>query len=258
MILPKLTKTQLTILFFLYKFRFLNTNQIQQLLGYKQPQYAQELLKDLKDKGYIKTNYNPKSYIENTQPAIYYLAAKARHELKKNKNCHLTVLDRIYNEKKRTEEFINQCMAIADIYMFFIKHKKPDERVSFFTETELKRFEYFPEPPPTAYIAVKTKEKTRRYFLELFKDRATSGNIRFRFREYLTYVESGEWEANANGAKFPSVLFILPTERKRKHIGYYAKALFAKAFEEKFPLYVTSKNTIRFSKNNNIWGKVEL
>src|SRR5207244_187549 len=117
-------------------------------------------------------------------PAVYFLASRARHELKKNKKCDLTVLNRIYNEKKRTEEFINRCMAIADIYLFFLTQKRKDEELSFFTESELISYGFFPDPLPTAYIAVKTKEKTRRYFLELFKDYATSGNIRYRFREY--------------------------------------------------------------------------
>ena len=62
--LPPLTTSQKEILSLLFKFRFLNTNQIHKLLHLKKPQYAQKLLKDLKDKKFIKTNYNPKSYIE--------------------------------------------------------------------------------------------------------------------------------------------------------------------------------------------------
>ncbi len=254
--LPKITKSQHEILYLLFKFRFLNTHQIQKFLHLKKPQYAQELLKDLKDKGYIKTNYNPKSYIENTQPAVYFLGSKARKVLKENKNCTEQALNKIYKEQKQKDPFINHCMRIADVYFFFAENIKPDETLSFFTESELSKYGYFPDESPSAYIAVKNKEKTKRYFLEIFRETATSGNIRFRFREYVAYADSGLWEEHAQGQKFPSLFFILPTENKKKHVAHYAKAKFTDAYEQQFPFYITSLNKVLFGKDKNIWEKV--
>ena len=67
MIIPKITKSQQYILFLFYKFRFLNTNQIQTLLNHKNQNYAQILLKDLKDKGYINTAQDPKTFKDRSK-----------------------------------------------------------------------------------------------------------------------------------------------------------------------------------------------
>jgi hypothetical protein len=49
--LPKITTKQNNILNYLYKFYFLNTNQLQKLLNHKNPQKIQKWLKDLKKLG---------------------------------------------------------------------------------------------------------------------------------------------------------------------------------------------------------------
>ncbi|MDE2588160.1 MAG: replication-relaxation family protein [Patescibacteria group bacterium] len=256
-LLPKLTKTQELILYLLFKFRFLTTQHIQKLLHLKNPQYAQLLLKDLKEKGIINTKYNPTSFVDKTKPAIYFLSSKAIRILKKNKNCNKDALHKIYKEHLQTDSFVAHCLKIVDVYFSFAENIKADETLFFITESELLQYGYFPETLPSAYIALKDKEKTKRYFLEVFRDFATSGNLRFRLREYLAYADSGKWEENGNGQKFPSLLFVSPTENKKKHILFYAKALFDKEYEVKFSLFVTSITRILQTKNTHVWEKVE-
>jgi hypothetical protein len=258
MILPKITKTQQHILYLFYKFRFLHTNQLQILLKHKNPNYAQILLKDLKDNGYINTDTNPKTYIDRTKPAVYHLATKARHILKNNDDCNLSVLDRIYKEKTRTEKFINHCLAVVDLYLFFLFQKEKQEELNFFTESELVNYEFFPNPLPTAYIAVTANNTTSRYFLDLFDEFIPPSVIRYRFQTYLKYADSGDWEANAKGEAFPSVLFVCSSRRIKKHIYYYTKAIFEKAFEEKLELFLTTKDKIKYGKKQNIWEKVSI
>lgn len=50
MILTKITNKQLDTLYHLYKFRYLNTNQIQKLFKHKDPQTVQVWLKDLRER----------------------------------------------------------------------------------------------------------------------------------------------------------------------------------------------------------------
>ena len=66
MILEPLTNQQKHIPSFLYKFRFINTNQFQKLFNHKDPQRTQAWLKDLKDKEYIVSMYARKVRSENT------------------------------------------------------------------------------------------------------------------------------------------------------------------------------------------------
>ena len=218
MILPKITKTQQHILFLFYKFRFLHTNQLQILLNHKNPNYAQILLKNLKDNGYITTDSKPKTFKDMTKPAVYHLATKARHILKENEDCDISVLNRIYKEKKRTETFINHCLAVVDLYLFFLSQKEKDQELDFFTESELVNYSFFPNTLPSAYIAVTTGNSTRRYFLDFFDGFIPPSVLRYRFQTYLKYADGGDWEANANGEAFPSVLFVCSSQRRKNHI----------------------------------------
>jgi len=228
----KLTKKHIEILHLLYQFRFLNTNQFQKLLNHKNPKRIQIWLKQLKDNGYIKTNYNPKNFIDKTKPAVYYLTSKAIQILKKDNDIDPRIIRKIYSEKKRKPKFIDHCIDIADIYLFLNSQKEKDEELSFFTENELLSFDYFPDPLPSAYITVESKEETQHYFLDLFDPYTPAFVLRNRVKLYMKYVDSGNWEEHAEGAGFPSILFVCPTIALKKHIALFTKALFSKAYEE--------------------------
>lgn len=72
----------------------------------------------------------------------------------------------------------------------------------------------------------------------------------------MKYVNNGDWEAHADGADFPSILFVCPTESLKKHIFFYTKALFEKEYEEKLSLYLTTTNIIHHG-SNDAWERVE-
>lgn len=252
----KLTNKQKEILSFLYQFRFLHTNQFQKLLNHKNPKRIQIWLKELKDNGYIKTNYNPKNFVDKTKPAIYYLTSKAIHILKKDEEINPRAMRKIYSEKKRKPKFIDHCIDIADIYLFLQSQKEKGEEVSFFTENELLSYDYFPDPLPSAYVTVESKNETQYYFLDVFDSYTPAFVLRNRTKLYMRYVDSGNWKEHAEGIDFPSILFVCPTIPLKKHIIFFTKALFAKTYEEKFDLYVTTKENILSGKGT--WDKVKI
>src|SRR3989344_647752 len=129
------TTKQKEITNYLYRFRFLNTNQIQKLMNHNLPTRIQEWLKSLKDKGYIGTNYKRESFEEGNRPAIYFLKPKARQILKNEENFDAEVFNpRIYKESRREEKFVNHKLFVANMYLFFIEQKEKDESIKFFTE----------------------------------------------------------------------------------------------------------------------------
>lgn len=257
-ILEKITQKEKQLLFYLYQFRFLHTQQLQKLFNHKNPKRIQQWLKDLKDKGYIQRQDYKNTFENHTKPAIYFLTLKARRRLKNEETYDIEALDKLYKESDRTESFIAYCLTLADIYLFFLSQLHKGEVLKFFTGSQLLRYEYFPNPLPSAYISVKTKGKTKRYFLEFFKDYAKPGVLQSRVKAYIQYIEEGNWEDNANGEPFPMVLFICPTENLKKHIHYYAKAVFKKMYDEPFSLFLTSKETIFSRIKIDIWEKVDL
>src|SRR5438552_2064272 len=94
-----LTKQKLAILVLLYRFRFLNTHQIQKLLNHKNPTRIQTWLKELTTEQYIICDYNRHIMGENNKPAIYCLATRSKKELQELKECNSKILIRIYKEK---------------------------------------------------------------------------------------------------------------------------------------------------------------
>ena len=255
--LPPITDKQTQILLSLYKFRFLTTHHFQRLLNHKNPKRIQIWLKDLKDKQYITTLPTTNTFTDNAKPYIYHLATKARHILKNHTTCDLSILDKIYKEKTRTPSFITHCLTLANVYLFFLSQKKPDEELFFFTGNELTNYDYLPEQLPSAYIALRRKKQVKRYFLELFYPYATAGVLRYKFRAYLKYADSGTWETNENNKPFPTVLFICPSQRLKNHISFYAKGVYQKSYEEKINLFVTTETMLLHGDGGNVWEKVD-
>lgn len=254
-ILPPITKTQKQILLFLLKFRFTTVSQLQKYLNHKNHHRINNWLTNLKDKKYICVIKDSKDI---TKPYIYCLNTQARYLLKEIGVENEIFLNRLYKEKSLTSLFKNHCLFLVEVYLFFLTHKENDSKLVFCTPQDLVGFEYLPEELD-AYIAVVTNTGTKRYFLELFDEyKNSAGKARFAVRKYISYCEDGAWQANTNNSPLPSVLLILPDERRRKHINFYSKAKLGKTFEE-VSLYLTTQDIIRFSKTTqNIWQKVEL
>jgi hypothetical protein len=252
---PSITKSQKQIILFLLKFRFTTISQLQKYFTHKDSKRIKEWLKDLKNKKYITAIVDSKDI---TKPYIFCLASGARQILKENKNITDDFLNKLYKEKKLSSLFQNHCLFLVDIYLFFLAHKEKDAKVVFCTKHDLTGFDYLPEDLD-AYIAVENTHGTKRYFLELFDDyqnRQSPGKIRFTIRKYITYCEDGSWQAATNNSPLPSILFVLPNERRRQFTFHYSKAKLSKTFED-ISLFLTTQDTIRFSKNGeNTWQKV--
>ncbi len=213
-----ITPKQKEIPIYLYRFRFLHTNQIQKLMGHKLPTKIQEWLKDLKDKGYIGTNYKRETFEQGNRPAVYFLKPKSREILKDYEDFDIDVFNkRIYKEHKRGEKFISHKLFVAGMYLFFIEQKEKDEDIQFFTQTDLIGYEYFPKTELCAYIAAKTKRKTRRYLLNIFDPYTPAWVYRKRVKQYIKYSQNGEWEENTDNAAFPLILFVCHSENMQTH-----------------------------------------
>lgn len=247
-----ITDKQKLILLILYKFRFITALQLQKYFNHKDPHRIKEWLKDLRDQGYIYAIIDSKNI---TKPYIYCLATSSRDFLKKE-GCDEHFLNRIYKEKKLTEAFINHCLFIVDIYLFFQSQQEKNSKLNFCTKQDLIGFDYLPEDLDV-YIAVENKDGVKRYFLELFDEyKKSAGQARYAVRKYIEYSEEGSWSANTHNSLFPSILFVFPDERRKKHIQHYGKAKLEKTFEN-IQLFLTTQDQIRFSKSSqNIWHEV--
>ena len=95
MTLPKITNKQQEILLLIYKYRYLNRIQIQQLLNHKNKKNINTWLKDLTEKQYLNKIYS-NNVGENIKPAIYYASINAIRYYKRL-NMSSYYLKKIFN-----------------------------------------------------------------------------------------------------------------------------------------------------------------
>lgn len=251
MAITLITNKQKQIISFLGKFRYLTTYHFQKLLNHKDPHRIKEWLKDLKGKGYIAVIKNE----DPTKPFIYCLGTKSKQILKAQGNSDENILSRLYKEKSKTEAFIEHHLSIASVCLFLLSQKEEQSQLNFFTKQDLSGYDYFPNPSPDAYIAIKTKKQTSRYFLDSFDPNVPPFVPRNRIKYYLKYSQEGQWGVNTDSSPFPSILFICPNERLKRHIYMYGQSILQKSFSG-INLFLTTSETIN-QKRETIWERVE-
>lgn len=251
--LPKISDKQLDILLYLYKFYYLNTNQIQKLLNHKNPQGIQVWLQDLVKKGYIRyRDFDRKKFINNTRPAIYTLTKLARKKLKDYPKCELQILHRVYQEKDNSLNFVYRQVFIADIYLHMRSQMGKDEKLHFSTKANLVGFDYFPNPTPEAYIAIKSSKKAKRYFLYLLEEKIPMRKLEAKIHKLTDYADNNEWAEHSKD-RLPSFLLICPHETRKRQVNNLIKDAFSSG-----AFYLATKANIQQSGfKGDAWLKVE-
>lgn len=204
-----ITPKQLEIVNLLYKYRFLNRIQLQKFLHHKDTKRINIWLKDLTQKNIVGRKYSPKLK-ENTKPAIYHLATKSRKILLSQEKINPKLLKRVYSEKSRSQKLIDHSILLADIYFLVKDQADSDKReLQFVTKTDLTSHFYLPNDRPDAYIAISSKRKTSRYFLEIIDPETPRFILRKKILDYIEYFDESSWK-EATGHPNPSVLLICP------------------------------------------------
>lgn len=215
-----LNTKQLTILDLLYRFRFGTTELFTIALSTKHKNKMNERLKILLDQEYIGRHYEPTYRLQNKH-ASYYLLPKAMKVLRKLDDKYSeTTLRNIYKDKSASEQFITHNLTIFKIYCD-LKTKHGD-KLKFFTKSQLKAYEYFPDPLPDAYFRIATNDDTNpdnepeQYFLDVLEStRPFFVSVR-KARRYIEYDESGEWDDT--GTSLPAVILVCDGETLRKRM----------------------------------------
>ena len=209
------TKRQEEILTLLYRFRFLDTRHFQKLLNHKHPQRVQVWLKSLHEESFIGRIYS-NTFTENTKPAVYHLTPKGRKILKKKEGIDITILERVYREKNRSERLRQHCLLLADIYLDLLVLNK--NSLHFFTKVDIVNYSNFPQPLPDAYIVI----KDNRYFLEIIDEGIPRFAIRSMINKYIQHEQDGLWEENTD-KPFPQVLIVSSNHKTKDWLKRYLK-----------------------------------
>lgn len=230
-----ITPKQLAILILLYRFRFLNSKQIQMLLNHKNPVRSHAWLSDLVNKGYIKGHYDRGTFGENTKPTLFHLLPLSRKVLKNLEECEESILNLIYKDGKRSQRFIDHCLLLADIYLKYRKESESEGFIlHFLTKSDLASYEALPNPLPDAYIATKGPSgESSKYFLEIVDSGTPRFALRGKVRGYINYEQSGDWGRHINN-EVATVLFICLDANNMEYLKKFVEVTSAESFRTKF------------------------
>jgi hypothetical protein len=236
----KLNQEQLAVLQLLYRFRFASSEQIATYSQKKTSKFVQKRLKILEDQELIAKRYD-KSYKLKGKPAAYYLTPKGARTLEANttrKPDEPITIKRIYKDKDVSEDFIEHCLHVLNVYLTLKVLYPAKDKCNYFTKTQLsyEKYDFFPSPLQDAYIRVKTSKGEKHFFLDIFEDTQPFFVLVRRIKKYLEYVGSGEWAAYSDS--LPTILLVIQNKsvhkRLRKRVAYelresYEEVAFATA-----------------------------
>lgn len=114
------TNKEKEILQLILTFRFINSKQIQRLMGHKDHRRINSWLKDLTEKEYIVRNFKP-IYGTLTKPAVYNLKALGRRYIRNHYYYSIAYLKRLTADKDRSKAFRIKCQLTADCFLILFE-----------------------------------------------------------------------------------------------------------------------------------------
>ena len=210
MTLLKITNKQQEILTLIYKFRFLNRTQIQQLLNHKDTKTINSWLKDLTEKKYLNRIYS-NNIGENTKPAIYYASINAIKYYRTTTKSN-SYLKKLYRDSERSKSFIAEQILIADIYLSLIAiDNKGEIKYTFETAADVTPNQQYIFMEDLSPHLIFTKNKTKQYILVLLNSTMPKYMVKKSIKNYIELFFSNEWEDNTDQT-FPTILFACETK----------------------------------------------
>jgi hypothetical protein len=268
-----LIEKQHEIMELVYKFRFINRKQIQKIMGYKDAKSVNVLLKELVEHKYLGRNYS-KKLLENTKPAIYYLANQGIGWVRINHfEDYPERVKRFYQDKTASERFINHCINLADLYTNWIPFKSSIEKRKevnkeeaneyfFSTSTEMWfDYEEIKNIRPDAHTERWVKDDIFTYFLELIEDYVPMYAIRYKIDQYIEFVSNTDaWDIFASHDKSIYVRLILPNQQKVRRVGRYVQKRLNDSYDiEKLTFLLATYDDVKNEglENEKIWKVVK-
>lgn len=219
--LPKLSNKQKEIITFVIRYRFLNRIHIQNFINHKDYSTLNKYLKYLTKNQYLNRIYSQK-FGENIKPSVYYLGINGIHYLKTLDNINPNQFRKLYHESKRKDSFRQHCLALADFVCNLNAHaKQQDKNVTLLTrndflalrDTPLSQFLQIPNPD--LYYSFSGTGIAKRCFVVVIDEYLPSFILRSKARKFFRAYQDENWEELFDN-KFPSIAYLLPTEKKLK------------------------------------------
>ena len=212
MLLPTITTKQKEILFLLYRFRFLNRIQIQSLLKHKNPKNTNVWLKDLTTKNYIGRIFEKTPGIN--KPAIYFISKNGIKFLKSSEGLESEYIKKLYQETRRSAQFIDQCIAIANIYLNLESQNLPGFK--FYTQTNFPVNGVIRDLLPSFAYIREENGQIEQYSCEIIKNGMPRFAIRSRVQKFFEFFKDQDTV---------TIIFYCQSDKRRQYVEKHTAKL---------------------------------
>lgn len=258
-LLPPITQKQQAILKLIYKHRFLNRIQIQELLNHKDKRRIISWLKDLRDKEYVDWRYDATDFIAKSQPAIYYLSLNGIRYIRQLNTYPNEELRKRYKEPTRTQVFIDRCLLIADCCITL--QAKSNDKLQYVCVPPAdyidpsSEYHFLDELKPHLFFSKQQGNETTNYVLENFESTLPRYQLRKRLKDYVDYL-AADWD-EAYGPT-PVALFICHSVADLVYVKRRVKKLIEEDWpDEELRIRVTTLDKVQASGvASMIWEEV--
>lgn len=264
------SKRQAELLEFVYAYGFVTTKQVQQFLGKKQIQQAQQRLNTLLTKGCIDRRFTNEDRLLGRY-ASYYLSLDGLKLLKRYGSPR--ALKNMRKDATASESFVKHTTAIGDVAQDFQRIYSDATRLLFFTKNELLREDAnnddgsedyepasasFPQPLPDVYIDHMYGEADWSHYLaEVWHSSIPFWVYRKRIQYYIEYVDEEACE-EAFGGELPPVLLICDTPTLQRRVQRYLRRIYDQIDEDDLKILVTNRELLQETlEDNAIWTIVD-
>jgi len=160
--------------------------------------------------------YDKNTFGQNTKLAVYYTGINGIRFLKTQDEYSPELIRKLYRDKNRSENFINQCLLLADACLTLRDQSKDGISYQFVIESDYinpdSQFNFLTELHPNLVFTKQKQKSTKRYLVETLEPTLPRYSIRKRMRIYLDFFYSNEWENNMDNKPFPVILVICSTK----------------------------------------------
>ena len=212
----KLNNGQVKVLEIVYRYRFVSRQLLAGSLGIKPENGLYEKLEILVSHDYLGKRLQKQLTLENV-PAAYYLTPKGLkylHALPDHEYADNQAAQESYRDKSVTGfPFIRHRLNVYG-QTLALQKQYPDLKV--FTQRDMRRYSYFPEKLPDAFLSLTSDEpdQPHRFFFDIVRDRQSRNDLINKLKEYTEFFDDGGWDETES--EIPVLLLLCewsPTEK---------------------------------------------
>ncbi len=239
------TRKQARILKLLFKFRFVNTQSLAQVVGVDR-RAMHYMLEALVSKDLVRKSYS-KSYRIDRKPAYYYLAKSGVTVVRNLLEVKETAVNTLYKDEHASKDFIEHCQTVLACYVALKPNLPPDTDI--FTKTEINRFSQFPKTRPDLYIRTPSNQE----IIVVVADNQPKYIFNKRLDEIIEHCEDEGWE----GGVYPIIAFVLKDKADQNSFLYKTNKKLEDMGMDEGELTVLATSINRLSSGETrIWSNV--